>query len=87
MRRLVFGVLLACAVGCGHGESNVGKKVVPMDQVPEVVLKAAREKLTDVKFDEVWQKPNGDYEVRDKNKQGKVREVEVNPKGEVVAVE
>ena len=83
---LAFGGGLAVAYfGCGGSEA--GRVVVPFDQLPPPLLKAAKDKLPDVNFTEVWRKPNGVYEIRGKNKQGKVREVEVNAKGEVVDVE
>jgi hypothetical protein len=43
--------------------------------------------LPDVKFDSARIRPNGDYEVRGKNAQGKVREVEMTPDGKVVEIE
>jgi hypothetical protein len=80
------GGLAVAYLGCG-GNSEAGRVVVPFDQLPPPLLKVAQDKLPDVKFHEVWRKPNGVYEIRGKNKQGKVREVEVNAKGEVVDVE
>jgi hypothetical protein len=79
------GGLAAAYVGCGRSEA--GRVVMPFDQLPPPLLKVAKDKLPDVTFNEVWRKPNGVYEIRGKNKQGKVREVEVNAKGEIVDVE
>jgi hypothetical protein len=79
------GGLAAAYVGCGG--SDAGRVVVPFDQLPPPLLKAAKDKLPDVTFNEAWRKPNGVYEIRGKNKQGKIREVEVNAKGEVVDIE
>ncbi len=80
---LMLGLLILVA-GCG-GE---GKKTpVPLSEVPEKVMKAAQDRLPDVNFDRAQKKTNGDYEILGKNKQGKTMEVEVTPKGEVVAVE
>lgn len=94
MRRTVLSLAAALAlcgglavayVGCVNGEA--GRVVVPFDQLPPPLLKVAKDKLPDVTFHEVWRKPNGVYEIRGKNKQGKIREVEVGPDGRIVDVE
>jgi hypothetical protein len=81
---LIPPLLLALAVGCGGDPKAVA---VPLEQVPAPFLKTAKEKLPDVKFDHARKLSNGNYEIRGKAKNGKVREVEVNPAGEVVEVE
>jgi hypothetical protein len=43
--------------------------------------------LPEVKFDHARKLSNGNYEIRGKAKNGKVREVEVNSIGEVVEIE
>jgi len=58
-----------------------------MDKVPPAIMKAAQDKLPDIKFDNVLKTSKGLYEVRGKAANGKIREVEVNESGEVVAVE
>jgi len=78
---LVLAVLL---VGCG-GTSKVEN--VDLDKVPEPAMKAAREKLPDVKFEQAWKTPNGNYEIRGKARNGKVRDIQVKPNGEVVEVD
>ena len=50
-------------------------------------MKAAKDKMPDIKFDSVLKTSKGLYEVRGKASNGKIREVEVNESGEVVAVE
>ena len=85
--RYTMLLLLALVCGCGGEKRATGKVPVPFDQVPEAVLKAAKEKLPDVQFNKAMRKPDGVYEIQGKNKQGKVREVEVSPSGEVVGVE
>ena len=94
MRRNVLALVAALALGgglavayFGCADSEAGRVVVPFDQLPPPLLKVAKDKLPDVRFNEVWRKPNGVYEIRGKNRQGKIREVEVNAKGEVVDVE
>jgi hypothetical protein len=82
--RYVLMILVAVLVGCGETKK---KEPVPLDQVPENVMKVAREKLPDVKFDRAVRKPNGEYEVIGKNKDGKVREIDIKPSGEVTEIE
>jgi hypothetical protein len=79
-------LVLVLIVGCGQQEEKK-KEPIPLDQVPEKVMKVAREKLPDVKFERAMRKPNGDYEIIGKNKQGKTIEIEITPAGEVVAIE
>lgn len=82
--RSVLMLVLVLAVGCG----GVGKKeAVALDQVPDNVMKVASEKLPDVKFDRAVRKPNGEYEIIGKNKDGKVREIDITPTGEVTEIE
>jgi hypothetical protein len=50
-------------------------------------MKAAQDKAPDIKFDSALKTSKGIYEVRGKAKNGKITEVEVSEKGEVVAVE
>jgi hypothetical protein len=82
---VVIGGATVFAIGCGDGG---GKAVpVPLDQVPEPFLKTAKQTLPEVRFDHARKLPNGNYEIRGKAANGKVREVEVNPSGEVVEIE
>ena len=90
MRRTNFltAILLASTFGCG--ESHEGNEVVPIDKLPPAVLKAAREKLPDVKFDTAWkEKRDGQdaYEIRGKTKEGKVRDAKVTADGKVLEVD
>jgi hypothetical protein len=50
-------------------------------------MKKAQETLPNVKFDHARKLPDGNYEIRGKEKNGKVREVEVTPSGEVIDIE
>jgi hypothetical protein len=85
MRRVLIFLLLAVVIGCGdNGPKAV---VVPLDQVPEPLLKTAREKLPVVKFGYARKLANGNYEIRGTAKNGKTREVELTPSGEVVEIE
>ncbi len=88
--RTVDRWLAICAVvatGCGK---DLDDEVIPIDKVPPAVLKAARDKLPEVTFDTAYRDTfNGQpvYEIKGKAKNGKIRECEVNEKGEVVNVE
>jgi outer membrane lipoprotein-sorting protein len=86
MRHFLMGVALAAVFLAGCGEDR-SKAVVPLDQVPEPAMKAAKETLKDVKFEQAFKKADGTYEVRGKNAQGKVREVEVTADGVVKQIE
>jgi hypothetical protein len=77
-------LMLVLVIGCS-GEKK--KEPVPLDQVPEKVLKVGKEKLPDVTFERAVRKPNGEYELIGKNKQGKVREIDITPSGEVTEIE
>jgi hypothetical protein len=85
MRRLLLVIVVAC--GCGEGLGEGKKEIVPFDKVSPVVLKAAQDKLPEIKFDSALKTSKGLYEVRGKAKNSKIQEVEVNASGEVVAVE
>ena len=85
MRRFLLLAVLVC--GCGESIGEGKKEIVAMDKVPPAVLKAAQEKLPEIKFDSALKTSKGLYEVRGKAANGKIREVEVNEAGEVVAVE
>lgn len=81
--RFVPIVLAALVIGgCGPQEAPK-KKAVPLDKIPENVMKVAKEKLPGVTFDRAVRKANGEYEILGKTKDGKVREIDVTPSGEV----
>jgi hypothetical protein len=85
-RRILTILTLLAAVGCGG--SGMEKKVpITLDQVPENVMKVAKEKLPDVKFERAMKKPNGEFEVIGKNKNGKIREIDIKPDGTVTEIE
>ena len=81
---LALTLSLLFVVGC---ESKPKGENVDLDKVPEPVMKVAKEKLPDVKFEQAWKTPDGNYEVRGKGKNGKVRDIQVKPDGEVVEVD
>jgi hypothetical protein len=88
MRYVMCMLLLSGAVlGCSKADAPKTKSVMPMEQVPAVVMKAAQKKEPEVTFNKVIHAPDGIYEVQGKTKAGKIVEVEVNEKGEVTKVE
>ena len=85
-----FGGLLVLAGGCGKSLENV--EMVPIEKVPEPVMKVATEKLPGVNFDTAWKEPeqkNGEdvYEVRGKTSNGKTRDIKVTGSGTVLEVD
>jgi hypothetical protein len=86
MRAVLAAVVLALVIGCG-GQSQK-RDEIPLTEVPENVMKVAKEKLPDVTFDKAWKSKDGQlYEISGKNKKGKVREIDIKPDGTVVEIE
>jgi hypothetical protein len=84
---LCLSLLVGIQTGCGQAGAAKTKSVIPMDQVPAAVMKAAHKKEPDVTFNKVIKAPDGIYEVQGKTKAGKILEVEVTESGQVVKVE
>ena len=83
-----FSIMLLGFVGCGEVFEQT--EMVPIANVPEPVLKVAKEKLPGVKFDTAWTEKDGDkvvYEVRGKSADGKTRDIKVSPDGKVLEVD
>jgi hypothetical protein len=91
MGRLLASGLTACLVGAaGCGGSVPKPESVKIDAVPQVVLKTARERLPGYNFTRAYRKVEDGrdvFELLGKDRQGKVREIEVTPSGEFVRVE
>lgn len=85
MRRLLAGLVLAGAVGCGGAEA--GRTPVPLAEVPANVMGVAKEKLPGVTFDRAWKKTDGSFEVAGKDKAGKIREIDLKADGTVIEIE
>jgi hypothetical protein len=89
MKNRHLGVLIFPLVwGCGGRPQ--ADPIVPIEQVPAPVMEAARKKLPGYTFNTVYKmKIDGKdaFEVRGKDKRGKVREVEVSATGEVLGIE
>jgi hypothetical protein len=81
---------LALAAAAGCGETQETKTPVAMGDIPAAVVKAAQKELPDVAFDAAFKEKVGKvdaFELRGKDKTGKVREVEVSREGKVLGVE
>ena len=89
MRNAFLGLaLMGCVLGCDNEPKS--DDVVPIETVPAKVMEAARKELPGLTFDTAYKmKIDGKdaYEVRGKDKRGKVREVEVSATGEVLGIE
>jgi hypothetical protein len=84
-KQIIVAVVFLALCGCGDGEG--AKTPVKLEDVPAPAMKVAQEKLPGIKFHEAYRKKDGTYEIRGKEKTGKVREVEVKADGTFVALE
>ena len=85
-----FVLALLCLTIAGCGEAFEKTEMVPIDKVPEAVMKVAKEKLPGVKFDTAWTEKAGDkivYEVRGKSSDCKTRDIKISPEGSVLEVD
>ena len=94
MRRLfVVAILLAAVCGCAENDGDdVAKVKTPLrlDQVPAVVLQAAKKAKPELTFFAAAKdKFNGQetIELKGRNKNGKITELEVSPEGKVLGVD
>jgi uncharacterized membrane protein YkoI len=91
MRNVVAAVLLlALAAGCGANSAPPAKVAVPLSEIAPELMAVARQTLPNVTFDSARKiQVNGEdvFEIRGKQPNGKVREVEVSVSGKVVEVE
>ncbi len=82
-------ILLLAALGCKDDEPEPTQSV-PIDQVPPRIMEVARKELPGINFDRAYKiEVDGKdaYEIRGKDKLGKIREVEVSQDGKVIEVE
>ena len=85
----LFAFLAAATLGCGGGDPVAPKKTaVDIKDVPPEFMKTAKEKLPEVvTFMDAFRKENGVFEIRGKEKTGKIREVGIRPDGTVTDIE
>lgn len=82
---LFLGLSAVFSTGCG--EKPPQKTPMELKDVPPEVMKVAKEKLPGVTFDSAYREPNGNYELRGKEKTGKLREIDIRPDGTVDEIE
>ncbi|MDB5351411.1 MAG: hypothetical protein JWN86_2658 [Planctomycetota bacterium] len=93
MRRWTATAVLAGLIcGCGGDDDDVAevKTALPMDQVPAVVLQAAKAAAPGLTFYAAYRgKYNGQesIELKGKSKIGKITELEISPDGKVLGTE
>jgi hypothetical protein len=93
-RWLAIAALAVSLFGCGDGDDDdvagEPKKLIPMDQVPAVVLKAAKDAAPDLTFFAAYtDKFNGQdsIELKGKTKNGKIKEIEISLDGKYLGTE
>ena len=82
--------ILLTVTACGCGEKGERLEAVALNKVPPNIMDAATKALPGMKFDMARKaKLHGQdtYEIRGKDKRGKIREVEVSTSGEVLEIE
>jgi hypothetical protein len=84
MQRFLCVSLLLMAVGCSDASKA---ERLTLNDVPENLMTIAKEKLPGVAFDQAIRKSNGIYEIIGKDANGKVREIELTPEGEIAEIE
>jgi uncharacterized protein YpmB len=83
---IIFVLLVIGGVAYFSFAPRTDANLVALDQLPAGFLETARRQLPQVNFVNAYKLSNGNYEIRGKDAKGKLREVEVNSKGEVVEV-
>jgi hypothetical protein len=80
--------------GCGEPgvTPTTVRRAIPVGELPEPVLKAAKKAVPGVDFKEAWKnldrgKTLQSYEIRGRNARGKIREVRVSTTGEILEME
>ena len=82
---LLVGLSSLTLTGCGEKKGQ--KTPMELKDVPPEIMKVAKEKLPGVTFDSAWKESNGNFEVRGKDKTGKIREIDIKPDGTVEDIE
>ncbi len=88
--RYANGFLILAQVGllldCG-GAAKGKKTTIDLKDVPPNIMKIAQDNLPGVEFDTAWKKQSGVFEVQGKEKNGKVREIDIRPDGSIEEIE
>ena len=85
MRLFFLGLVVLLLTGCGESHSESAN--VPLDQVPEPAMEVAKDKLPGVTFEQAWKTRSGNFEVRGKTKEGKVRDIQVAHDDKVIEID
>lgn len=87
--RLRAGVItfVTALAGCGAPQPSATLEPLTLKDIPPAFIETAKKELPGVQFDSVFRKPNGTLEIRGREKNGKVREVEIRPDGTIEEVE
>ena len=93
-RWLATALVCLTLAGCGEPgvTSTTVRRAIPVGELPEPILKAAKKAVPGVDFQEAWKnldrgKTLQSYEVRGRNARGKIREVRVSITGEILEME
>jgi hypothetical protein len=92
-RWLALPLALVLGAGCGEeDEEKFAKRGMKMEEVPAAAMDAAKAKLPNVTFEDVWRNVDKDgathsFEIRGKAANGKIREVRVTEDGKILEVE
>lgn len=84
MTRSVAMMALLLALGCGTEPAATAIKV---EDVPENLMKIAKEKLPECTFEQALKRADGSYEIRGKDKIGKAHDIDLTATGEVIEIE
>lgn len=78
---------MTALAGCGAAQPSAATVPVKFEDLPPAFVATAKKELPGVRFDSAFRKPNGTLEIRGREKNGKVREVEIRPDGTVEEIE
>lgn len=93
VRRHALSALLLAAVFAGCSDAlepdKYARRTVAVADIPASVMDAAKKDLPGVRFEEAWKNVDAEgklhsYEIRGRAANGKVREVRITEKGEIL---
>ena len=84
MRFFFYCLFSLIILGCAK---EPAAQPIPLDQVPPELMKISKEKLPEVTFDQSIKRADGSYEVRGRDKNGKVRDIDLTSSGEIIEIE
>ncbi|MCA9166414.1 MAG: hypothetical protein KDB23_02040 [Planctomycetales bacterium] len=75
---------IALALGCSEGAKTTP---LPLEEIPQNLMEVAQNELPDVKFEQAIKRGDGSIEIRGKDSNGKVRDIDFSATGEILEVE